>query len=69
MGFILSFGGERGEGGEEDFFYFSFVPAGSQCVPHGFYFKFWGGGGKKRKIFFIFFCSNRFPMCSPRVLF
>jgi hypothetical protein len=66
MGFILSFGGEGG-GEEEDFFHFSFVPTGSQCVSHGFYFKFWGE--EEEDFFHFFFDFNRFSMCSPWVLF
>ncbi len=60
--------GSRG-GGEEDFFHFPFVPTGSQCVPHGFSFKFLGGEGGGRKIFSIFplfqQVPNVFPMGVP----
>ncbi len=67
MGFLLSFGG-RGKK-EKDFFHFPFVPTGSQYVPHGFSFKFWGERGEKRKFFFIFplfqQVPNVFPMGVP----
>jgi len=62
--FLLSFGEGRGK---EDFFHFPFVPIGSQCVPHGFSFKFWGKGPRKGRFFSFFLCSNRFPMCSSWV--
>jgi hypothetical protein len=33
--FLFKFWGGGGAGKEEDFVHFSFVPIGSQCVPHG----------------------------------